>query len=938
MAKSGSSSKADKKALVIVESPAKARTISKFLGKNYAVEASIGHVRDLPAGKKEMPEELKSEEWARLGVNVDNDFEPVYIVPPDKKSHITKLRKLLKESDQLYLATDEDREGEAISWHLHELLKPKIPVHRMVFHEITQDAIDEALANPRDIDDGLVKAQETRRILDRLYGFEITSFLWKKRLGKSAGRVQSVAVRLIVERERERRAFVSGTYWDLIADFQTQKNESFQATLVSVDGKRIPTGKDFDSKTGKLKGDQYAMLDHQAAQKLASDLEQADFSISRLEVKPYTQNPAPPFITSTLQQEANRKLGFTARRTMRAAQSLYENGFITYMRTDSTNLSEQAVQAARNLVKQEYGDNYLPERPRHYASKSKNAQEAHEAIRPAGNTFQFPKELANSLSSDEMKLYEMIWKRTVACQMTAARGRRVTIGIQGGVAEFQASGKTIDFPGFLRAYVEGSDDPTAELADQEKILPSVEKGDGVDCQRLEPKDHTTQPPARFSEASLTRELERLGIGRPSTYAAIIETVQQRKYVFKKGNALVPRWQAFSMVRLMEECFPQLVDYQFTAEMEDLLDSISRSELSSVGYLSDFYFGKDNDGLKQKLEDNISVKSAEICSFPIGAPAPTAENPNPEEIVVRVFADNTQLQQGEDRKAAVPEELPPDELTLEKAVELLENAAAGDEPIGVCPETGREVYLKNGRFGNYVQLAPEDPENKKDKPVNASLLAGMLPSDVTLEIALKLLSLPRDLGVYEELGEPILAHNGRFGPYVKCGSETRSIPSDINLLEITREQAIELLKQPRRRGRGAPKEPLKVFDKSPVTENPVQLLDGRYGPYVTDGETNASVPRGTDVEDVGFELALRLLAERAAKGGTKKKKKKATKKKTAKKKATKKKATKKKAAKKKTTKKKTAKKSSKKKATGKSSASSSAETPSSDANSSSASDS
>lgn len=905
-------SSTDKKSLVIVESPAKARTISKFLGKNFAVEASIGHVRDLPAGKKEMPEELKSEEWARLGVNVDNDFEPVYIVPPGKKSHIAKLRKLLKESDQLYLATDEDREGEAISWHLHELLKPKIPVHRMVFHEITQDAIDEALSHPRDIDDGLVKAQETRRILDRLYGFEITSFLWKKRLGQSAGRVQSVAVRLIVDRERERMAFVSGTYWDLIAEFQTQKEERFQATLISVDGKRIPTGKDFDSTTGKLKGDNYAMLDQAAALKLSDDLKNAPFKISRLEVKPYTQNPSPPFITSTLQQEANRKLGFTARRTMSAAQGLYENGYITYMRTDSTNLSEQAIQAARSLVKQEYGDDYLPDSPRRYASKSKNAQEAHEAIRPAGSSFRFPKELAGALSSDELKLYEMIWKRTVACQMAAARGRRVSIGIRGGVAEFQASGKTIDFPGFLRAYVEGSDDPSAELADQERILPSVDEGQAVDCQGLEAKDHTTQPPSRFSEAALTRELERLGIGRPSTYAAIIETIQKRTYVFKKGNALVPRWQAFSMVRLMEECFPQLVDYQFTADMEDLLDSISRNEVSSTSYLSDFYFGQNNDGLKQKLEDNISVKSAEICSFPLGIPEPTEERPEPEEIVVRVYSDGTQLQQGEDRKASVPDELAPDELTLAKAVEILDNAASGDEPIGVCPETGREVYLKNGRYGNYVQLAPLDPENKKEKPVNASLLANMTPSDVTLDIALQLLNLPKDLGVYEELGEPILARNGRFGPYITCAKETRSIPAEINLLEITREQAIELLKQPRRRGRGAAKEPIKVFDNSPVTENPVQLLEGRYGPYVTDGENNASIPKGTAVEDVGFELALRLLEERAAKVGTKKKKKKATKKKATKKKATKKKATKKKTTKKKTTTKKASKKATTKK--------------------------
>ncbi len=872
MAKSG------KKSLVIVESPAKARTISKFLGKNYSVEASIGHVRDLPTGKKDIPEQYKAEDWARLAVNVDNDFEPVYIVPPGKKAQITKLKKLLKEADNLYLATDEDREGEAISWHLQEILNPKVPVHRMVFHEITQEAIDEALSNPREIDSGLVKAQETRRILDRLYGYEISEFLWKKRLGQSAGRVQSVAVRLIVSRERERIAFVSGTYWDLFGQFSTQKNESFQATLISVGGKRLPTGKDFDSETGRLKDPSLKLFNEQEAKDLSDRLSSQDFKVSKLEVKPYTQNPSPPFITSTLQQEANRKLGFTARRAMSAAQGLYENGYITYMRTDSTNLSEQAINAARDLVKQEYGADYLPPSPRRYASKSKNAQEAHEAIRPAGSTFRFPKEVAGGLSSDEIKLYEMIWKRTVACQMAAANGKRVSVQFSGGDTVFQATGKTIEFPGFLRAYVEGSDDPSAELADQERILPSVTEGQSVSCDDLIAKDHTTQPPARFSEAALTRELERLGIGRPSTYASIIETVQRRNYVFKKGNALVPRWQAFSMVRLMEEHFPKLVDYQFTADMEDLLDSISRNEKSGTGYLHEFYFGKNNDGLKQQLLDNISVSSADVCTFPLGTPEPTEENPSREPVLVRVYSDGTLVQQGDDRKASVPEELAPDELTLARAVELLNQSAVGDEPLGVCPKTNRQVYVKSGRFGPYVQLAVVDPENKKEKPVNASLLKGLDAKDVTLEVALQLLDLPRDFGVYEELGEPILAHNGRFGPYIKCGAETRSIPAEIGLLVISREQAIELLKQPRTRGKGAPKEPLKVFEKSPVTEQEIKLLEGRYGPYLTDGDTNASVPKGTSIEEVTFELAVRLLAERFAAGGSKKKtKKKAAKK-------------------------------------------------------------
>ncbi|MBL8890345.1 MAG: type I DNA topoisomerase [Planctomycetaceae bacterium] len=859
----------NKKSLVIVESPAKARTISKFLGRNFAVEASIGHVRDLPTGKKDIPEQFKSEPWARLAVNVDKDFEPVYIVPPGKKAQITKLKKLLKESDELFLATDEDREGEAISWHLHEILQPKVPVHRMVFHEITQTAIDEALQSPRTIDDGLVKAQETRRILDRLYGYEISEYLWKKRLGQSAGRVQSVAVRLIVNRERERIAFVDATYWDLIANFATGTGQFFDATLISIGGKRLAIGKDFDSTTGRLKDDSLVLLDRTTAESWREKLRQARFQVSKQEVKPYSQHPSPPFITSTLQQEANRKLGFTARRTMSASQSLYENGFITYMRTDSTNLSDQAIQAARTLVRQEYGPEYLPDSPRRYASKSKNAQEAHEAIRPAGTSFRFPKEVAGQLSDDEYRLYEMIWKRTVACQMAAATGNRVTVQVSGGEAVFQASGKTIEFPGYLRAYVEGSDDPSAELADQEKILPSVREGEAVDCRDLNAKDHTTQPPARFSEASLTRELERLGIGRPSTYAAIIETIQRRNYVFKRGNALVPRWQAFSMVRILEENFPKLVDYQFTAEMEDLLDSISRNELSSSKYLGDFYFGSANDGLKQQLLDNMSVSSADVCTFPLGTPPATAEQPNPAPISVRVYSEATLIQQGEDRKASVPDDLPPDELTLAKATELLAQSAVGDTPLGVCPNTGREVYVKSGRFGPYVQLAVADPEGK-EKPINASLLKGMEPGDVTVEMALALLSLPRNLGVYEPLGEPVLAHNGRFGPYVKCGAETRSIPAGLNLLTITLEQAGELLAKPRFGGRSAAKEPLKVLADSPVTGQPIKLLEGRYGPYLTDGETNASLPKTMAPETVTDEIAQRLLAERAAAtGGTKK---------------------------------------------------------------------
>ena len=578
--------------LVIVESPAKAKTIGKFLGKGYVVEASIGHVRDLPKGAKEIPEKYKNEKWSRLGVNVDDQFAPLYIVPPNKKQQVTKLKAALKDSSELFLATDEDREGEAISWHLCEILKPKVPVRRLVFHEITEEAIKDALDNTRSIDDGLVRAQETRRILDRLYGYEVSPLLWRKvRPRLSAGRVQSVAVRLIVEREQARRAFVKATYWDLIGSFATQSSEKFQATLISVDGKRIPAGKDFDSTTGQLKNSSgFALLTEDEARALVNKISPADFRVSKLEEKPFTSKPAPPFTTSTLQQEANRKLGYTAKRTMRAAQSLYENGHITYMRTDSTNLASVAIEAARDLVRSEYGEEYLPDKPREYKKKVKNAQEAHEAIRPAGHPFELPAVLKTQLLSDEYRLFELIWKRTIACQMNDARGRRITIQIESDGCVFQVSGRTIDFAGFLRAYVEGSDDPHAELADQETLLPALAVAEAVQCQALEPKDHTTQPPARFTEASLTRALEERGIGRPSTYASIIETILYREYVFKRGSALVPTWMAFSVSKLLSEHLPSLVDYEFTAQMEDDLDTISRGEADSQDYLKQFYFG------------------------------------------------------------------------------------------------------------------------------------------------------------------------------------------------------------------------------------------------------------------------------------------------------------------------------------------------------------
>jgi DNA topoisomerase-1 len=888
--------KAQGKALVIVESPAKARTIAKFLGNNFNVEASIGHVRDLPKGTKEVPEKYKNEDWAYLGVNINEDFTPVYIIPAEKKSQVAKLRKLIKEASDLYLATDEDREGEAISWHLNEILKPKIPVHRMVFHEITKEAIDEALANPREIDGGLVRAQETRRILDRLYGYEVSPLLWRKvgpRL--SAGRVQSVALRLIVEREHERIAFRSATYWDLVGRFEATGG-TFEAALVSVDGRKIPAGRDFDAATGKIKDPQLMLLDEQGARDLAQRLETAEFRITSLEDKPYTTRPAAPFTTSTMQQEANRKLGLTAQRTMRVAQSLYENGYITYMRTDSTHLAQVAVQAARDLVASEYGNEFLPAEPRTYKSKVKNAQEAHEAIRPAGHPFRLPESLKGELDKDQFRLFDLIWKRTVASQMADARGRRITITIEGDGAVFQVSGRTIDFAGFLRAYVEGSDDPEAELADKETLLPQVKQDEQVACRELESKSHTTQPPPRYSEASLTRTLEEMGIGRPSTYASIIDTILARDYVFKKGNALIPTWVAFSVIRLLKDHLPDLVDYQFTAQMEDLLDEISRQEKGHVSYLKQFFFGNGAPGLKGQVESKIKEVDARLVSrFPLN-PENTEEE---ERIYVRVGKYGPFLEHGE-RRASLPDGLPPDELTLEKALELLEHGQKEDEPLGQCPETQKPVYLKQGRFGPYVQLGESDDSDKR----NASLLKGMEPADINLELALKLLSLPRDLGPHPENQEAVVVSNGRYGPYVKWGSETRSLPNGTSPLEITLSEALALLAQPKTRGRGraAPREPLRVFAASPVTSEPINLLDGRYGPYVTDGTTNASLPKDVDPETMTFEQAVALLAARAAKGPAKKKtaKKKATKKKAAKKKTAKKKTTKKAATKKKTT--------------------------------------
>ncbi len=868
-----------KKSLVIVESPAKAKTISKFLGSGFQVEASIGHIRDLPGGSKEMPAELKSQPWAYLGVNVDQDFEPVYIVPADKKKHVNFLKSALKDAGALYLATDEDREGEAISWHLQEVLKPKVPVRRMVFHEITKEAIEGALQATREIDQGLVKAQETRRILDRLYGYDVSPLLWKKvRPGLSAGRVQSVAVRLIVQRERERMAFHSATYFDLEAHLNTNQGEAFSAGLVSVAGRKVPTGKDFDSSTGKLKDPQLLLLDQAAAEALKKRLSGEVFTVAKVEIKPFTERPKAPFTTSTLQQEANRKLGLTAKDTMRIAQSLYENGYITYMRTDSTTLSKEAVAAARSLVRTQYGPDFLYDTERSYATKVKNAQEAHEAIRPAGNTFRLPEALRDELNYDQFRLFDLIWKRTVASQMADARKLRVIMTIHAGDAVFQATGTSIEFEGFLRAYVEGSDDPAAELAEKEKLLPNVQSDEKLKLKQLDALSHTTQPPARYTEASLTQALEERGIGRPSTYASIIDTILRRDYVFKKGNALVPSWTAFAVIQLMEDHFPSLVDYQFTADMEDYLDQISRNEKENLTYLQEFYFGDDVNeqeaapggiGLKPLISQKVTeIDPRNACSYSLERFDSEQVVSGQDKVVVRIGRYGPYIEQGE-RRASIPEDMPPDELTLSMAIELLDKHQKAEEPLGYHPVSGKPIYIKQGRFGPYVQLGANDDEEKK----NASLPKGVSPENVNLDLAVKLLSLPRELGVHPIDGQMVIATQGRFGPFLKHGDESRSIPATYSLLEITLEQALEVLAQPkalRGAGRGAAAPPLKTFDPSPATGKAIELRDGRYGLYVTDGQTNASLPKDTSGEDLTFEQAVALLEARAAAGPSKKK--------------------------------------------------------------------
>ncbi len=871
--------------LVIVESPNKARTIAGYLGKGYVVESSIGHIRDMPDKAAEIPQKYRGEAWARLGVDVDRDFQALYVVPNDKKQQVSKLKALLKDADELYLATDEDREGEAIAWHLLEELKPKVPYRRMVFHEITPEAIARAVANPTQLNTGKVDAYQARRVLDRLYGYEVSPVLWKKVMPRlSAGRVQSVATRLIVDRERERIAFRSASYWDLEAEFATAEQgkqkladnpSSFTATLLSVDGRRVAQGRDFTS-TGELRpnaakaGESPVLhLDGDAAAALATRLQDAPFQVSGIETKPYRRSPYEPFRTTTLQQEASRKLGFSSKYTMSVAQRLYENGYITYMRTDSITLSQTAIDAARQQARDLYGPEYVPDAPRTYVSKVKNAQEAHEAIRPAGDRFRTPQQAAaGGLKGDELRLYDLVWKRTVASQMKDATGQSVSVRVAGTSAanekaEFGASGKVITFYGFLKAYVESTEE-NADRDDQERRLPPLEKDQPLTALSLGAAEHSTRPPARYTEASLIKELEDREIGRPSTYASIIGTILDRGYVFKKGSALVPAFLAFAVVTLLERHFRELVDYEFTAQMEDALDQIARGEAERVPWLKRFYFGpdgqgssdaptalerSDNRGLKSLVTHIENIDPRDVSSFPLAD----------SDIVVRVGKYGPYLER-DGQHANVPEDMAPDELTSQKAEELLAQPS-GEKVLGTDPDSGHLLVAKTGRFGPYVTEQLE--ESAKAKPRTASLLKSMTLDTVTLDDARKLLSLPRVLGEID--GHQVTVQNGRYGPYVKRDTDSRSLGSEEEMFTVTLDQARELLAQPKTRGRGARAEtpPLRELGADPATGKPMVIKDGRFGPYVTDGETNASLRKGDEVATITVQRAAELLSDRRA---------------------------------------------------------------------------
>ena len=895
------------KPLVIVESPAKARTIAGYLGDDYIVESSVGHVRDLPEGANEVPAAYKGEPWARLGVDTENDFKPLYVVTRRAKPQVKHLKSLLKDADELYLATDEDREGEAIAWHLTEVLSPRVPVKRMVFHEITQRAIQEAIRSPRDIDRRLVDAQEARRILDRLYGYEVSPVLWKKVKERlSAGRVQSVAVRVVVERERERMAFVSAGYWDIAGTFEagsaaaSGRSASFGATLVAVGGARLATGRDFGADGLPARQD-LLVLDEARARSLATDLDGRPFEVTSVESRPYRRRPAAPFMTSTLQQEAGRKLGFSSARTMRAAQRLYENGYITYMRTDSVTLSEEALSTARRLIRERYGEENLAPAPRLYTSKVKNAQEAHEAIRPAGEAWPAPDAVARQVQNDEARLYDLVWRRAVASQMIDATGETVTIRLQGTtddgtVATFGTSGTVITSPGFGLAYL-SSDAATED--DQSQQLPPLAEGDPLEAVELEPEGHTTSPPARFTEASLVRRLEELGVGRPSTYASIMETIQDRGYVWKKGSALVPSFVAFATVTLLERHFPALVDYAFTARMEDDLDEIARGSRQAIPWLASFYFGADSEpGLHSTVSDQLGeIDARAISTIPLGVDGEGVP------VAIRVGRYNVSVERGDD-SAYVPDDLAPDEVTIDKALELLAEPS-GERILGTDPDTGLEVIARPGRYGPYVSLGR--PDEVEGRPRTASLFKDMSLDTITMSQAMALLALPRLVGVDPGDGEEITAQNGRYGPYLRKGSDSRSLDSEDRLLTVTLDEAVALFAQPKRRRGSQPTAPLRELGPDPTSGRSVVVKDGRFGPYVTDGETNASLRKGDDVETITLDRAGELLearrsagppARKAAKRKAPAAKRTATKKKSATKAATKKRsATKKPAAKK-----------------------------------------
>ncbi len=844
--------------LVIVESPTKARTIRNYLPAGYQVEASMGHVRDLPQSASEIPANVKGEEWAKIGVNIAADFDPLYVIPQDKKKVVKALKDALKNADELVLATDEDREGESISWHLLQVLQPKVPIKRMVFHEITEEAIQAALRDCRTVDEQVVRAQETRRILDRLVGYTLSPLLWKKiAWGLSAGRVQSVAVRLLVRRERERRAFRKGTYWDLKASL-SQNKLPFEAKLVTLRGTRIATGSDFDEATGQIiAGRQVLLLGEEEAHSLQERLLSETWTVANLEERASTRKPSAPFTTSTLQQEANRKLRLSARDTMRVAQSLYEQGYITYMRTDSVNLSQQAIAAARNCVENMYGKAYLSPEPRRYSTKAKGAQEAHEAIRPAGSTFRTPQE--TGLKDRELRLYDLIWKRTVATQMAEARQTHITVQIQAGDAGFRATGKRIDFPGFFRAYVEGSDDPNAAIEDQEVILPPLKVGDHPTCEELEAIDHETQPPARYTEASLVKTLENEGIGRPSTYASIIGTIIDRGYAQMVNNSLVPTFTAFAVTSLLEKHFPDLVDTSFTARMERTLDEISTGEAKWLPYLRQFYLGETG------LETQVKQQESQI-------------DPNEARMVelegidakVRIgrYGAYIEVGEGEDLvKATLPQDITPGDLDPEQVEILLRQKTEGPDKIGLHPETGEPIYQRIGPYGPYVQLGDETESNPK--PKRASLPKGMNPQEVSLETAVNLLALPRLLGNHPETGAKIQANLGRFGPYVvhdqgKNGKDYRSLKGDDSVLTITLGRALELLAEPKAgRGRGkTAAKPLRELGAHPADGEPVNIYDGPYGPYIKHGKVNASLPEGETVEAISMDAAVSALAAKA----------------------------------------------------------------------------